>query len=242
MTNVIMFNDSSNKSLYLLDYLVEQGYNPKVVDVNVATTLEECFSKLTNDGTKVFLQYTYEDLKEDHEKLRQEIQGLESKGWRNLIVLPFEGMDDKTIELRVQDLGLKFVHKLNIPGDKPPEPYNEPYKPYVEVPGKPNRVQEQLKDVKETVIEPKTNEEIPEDFVENKGTKWQDNAVIGTKTFHVGKDDVRQIIDTAPNPVAVADYDTSIDLSKLPEDKNAFGKLADKLKEEQKKQSKRRVR
>jgi hypothetical protein len=172
MTNVIMFNDSSNKALYLLDYLVEQGYNPKVIDVNVASTLEEQLDKVTNDGTKVFLHYTYEDLKEDKEKLRQEIQGLESKGWRNLIVLPFEGMNDDVIELRVQDLGLKFVSdKVDVKVQGGIE------KPYVEVPG--------------------------------------------TKQFHVGKDDVRQIIDTAPDKVAVSDFDTSIDLSKLPLDKNS---------------------
>lgn len=111
---VIVFNDNSNKSIYLLDYLVNEGYNPEVKDVNVASTLEDRFEPITPSGMKVFLPYSFEDLKDNNEHLRGVIQGLESKGWRNLIVLPFEGMTDASIEKKVKELGLKPSSKKEV--------------------------------------------------------------------------------------------------------------------------------
>jgi len=110
---VIVFNDNTPKSLYLLDYLLTEGYNPKVIDVNVASTLEERFDSIQPEGYKVFLALSYEDLLDGN--VYDLIKGLESQGWRNLIVLPFEGMTDKDIEKRIKKLGIK--PKLMISGD-----------------------------------------------------------------------------------------------------------------------------
>lgn len=104
---VIVFNDGTGKSLYLLDYLVEEGYNPKVIDVNVASTLKERLDSIKPEGYKVFLSLSYEDLLEDNEREREVLKGLESKGWTGLIVLPFEGMTDARIEAEVTKRGLK---------------------------------------------------------------------------------------------------------------------------------------
>jgi len=100
-TKVVVFNDNSVKYKYLLQYLKEEGYEADVKDVNVASSLEERFETISPEGSKVFLPFSNEDLVKDNERLRQVIQGLESNGWRNLIVLPFEGMTDKSIEDRV---------------------------------------------------------------------------------------------------------------------------------------------
>ncbi len=104
---VIVFNDNSPKSLYLLDYLLTEGYNPKVIDVNVASTLEERFDSIQPEGYKVFLALSYEDLLDDNERARDILKGLESKGWTGLIVLPFEGMTDADIDKRIKKLGIK---------------------------------------------------------------------------------------------------------------------------------------
>jgi len=112
MTKVIVFNDNSVKYKYLLQYLKEEGYEADVKDVNVASSLEERFETISPEGSKVFLPFSNEDLVKDNERLRQVIQGLESNGWRNLIVLPFEGMTDKSIEDRVKT-------ELQVVGDNP---------------------------------------------------------------------------------------------------------------------------
>jgi hypothetical protein len=102
---VYVLDDGTKKSKYLLQYLKEAEYNPKVVTVNSKDSLVTWFENINpNDGYKVFLQFTNEDLTKDNERLRQEIQGLESKGFRNLIVLPFEGMRDSTVDERLKDL------------------------------------------------------------------------------------------------------------------------------------------
>jgi hypothetical protein len=221
--SVIVFNNNSDKYLYLLDYLQEQGIIPKVIDVNVASTLEDWFDSIRPAGQKVFLPFSYEDLSQDKELLRQKIQGLETKGWRNLIVLPFEGMTDKSIAERVRDLGLKFVQdkfvqtkykhefndkpvfihgKLDVKAVKEKTDWGMD-KPYVEVQTRggieSNRVQEQLKDIHETIIDP--DDEMKEESGQDKFT---------------GIRQTKEELDEAKEKT----FDTSIDLSKLPEDKS----------------------
>jgi hypothetical protein len=112
-TKVVVFNDNSMKYKYLLQYLKEEGYEADVKDVNVASSLEERFDSIRPEGQKVFLPLSNEDLVKDNERLRQVIQGLESNGWRNLIVLPFEGMTDKSINDRVKTIEISDKTLLN---------------------------------------------------------------------------------------------------------------------------------
>lgn len=110
---VYVLDDGTKKAKYLKQYLKEEGYNPKVVTVNSKDNLVTWFENINpDDGYKVFLQFTNPDLNKDNERLRQEIQGLESRGFRNLIVLPFEGMKDSTIDQRVAD-------DVTVKGDSP---------------------------------------------------------------------------------------------------------------------------
>jgi hypothetical protein len=92
MVDKIIDNGSAGSKLLKYDY-------PKleVIGVNVASTIEDWFENLDPDNGKIYLPLNADELRADHEKLRQVIQGLETKGFRNKIVLPYEGMDSDSM-------------------------------------------------------------------------------------------------------------------------------------------------
>jgi len=93
MTDKIIDNNSAGSKLLKIDYP-----ELEVIGVNAASTIEEWFSELDPDNGKVFLPFNADELRADHEKLRDVIHGIETKGFRNKIVLPYEGMDADTME------------------------------------------------------------------------------------------------------------------------------------------------
>jgi hypothetical protein len=88
MSNKVIDNGSAGSKLLKYDYP-----ELEVIGVNAASTLEEWFKDLDPEEGKIFLPCNADELRANNEKLRQVIQGLETKGFRNKIVLPYEGMD-----------------------------------------------------------------------------------------------------------------------------------------------------
>ena len=93
MTDKIIDNGSAGSKLLKFDY-------PEldIIGVNAASNVEEWFKGLNLNDCKVFLPCNADELRADHEKLRDVIHGLESRGFRNKIVLPYEGMDADTMD------------------------------------------------------------------------------------------------------------------------------------------------
>ncbi len=101
---IVIFDDGSIASR-LLQHELKDKYDIKVVGVNIADDLFECFAKISSDK-KVHLHYTYEKYAENKEQLRKDIQNIEHLGFRNLVVLDYEGLDQKTMEYRAADAGI----------------------------------------------------------------------------------------------------------------------------------------
>jgi hypothetical protein len=75
--------------------------------------LVEAFTKVdSKDRSKIYLPFTVQDLVENNEEKRREIAKVEALGFRNLIVLPFEGQDRKTIEFQARNAGIKDEFKV----------------------------------------------------------------------------------------------------------------------------------
>ena len=75
--------------------------------------LVESFTKIDNkDGVKIFLPFTVQELVADNELKRREIAKLESLGFKNLIVLPYEGHDNQYIKETAIKAGLIDTKKL----------------------------------------------------------------------------------------------------------------------------------
>ena len=71
--------------------------------VNPEDDLLTWFSPI-DEEVKIHLHFCYEDYLKDHEKLRKEIQRLELGGYKNRIVLDYEGLDRKTMSERAKKL------------------------------------------------------------------------------------------------------------------------------------------
>src|SRR4029078_9006679 len=67
--------------------------------------IEDWFSQIKPDN-KVFLHFCYDDFQGKDNHLREVLKGIESKGFHNKIVLPYEGMDKKTVEKRARQKGI----------------------------------------------------------------------------------------------------------------------------------------
>lgn len=106
-----MFDDDS-KAFKLLYNELKDVKNVIVKDVGKAIVgdikqtddyLLQLFAKADNK-IKTYLHFTNEDLTANNENLRKQIQKVEEVGFKNQVVLPFEGMDQKTIEERYAEL------------------------------------------------------------------------------------------------------------------------------------------
>ena len=113
---IYVFDDGSLESK-LLQHELKDKYDIKAVGVNVSDNLLECFAKIQPDR-KVHLHYTYEEYAADHEQLRRDIQRVQALGFKNLVVLDYEGLDEKTMRYRAKAANLLGTEK-----------------PYVEEPG-----------------------------------------------------------------------------------------------------------
>lgn len=111
---VQMFDDDS-KAFKLLWHEIKDVKNVVVHDIRDAVVqdfkdtdeyLLNAFTK-ASDKINTYLHYTSDDLRKDNEAKRRAIEKVERVGFKNKVVLPMEGMDDKTVEAR--------YHKL--PGD-----------------------------------------------------------------------------------------------------------------------------
>ena len=92
--------------------LLQHEYkDAEVVKVN-GTDLVENFTKFDNNKErKIYLPFTVEQLAANNEQLRRDIQKVESLGFRNLIVLPYEGQSELTIKYKAKEAGLTEVLK-----------------------------------------------------------------------------------------------------------------------------------
>jgi len=106
MTKIYILDNGSVGSK-LLQEEYKGTFDIDVVKVNNSDSLVEQFTKVKNDGTKIFLPFVVEDLVAYNEKLRKEIQEVEALGFKNLLVLPYEGNERKLIEFRAKNAGIK---------------------------------------------------------------------------------------------------------------------------------------
>ena len=105
MTKIYILDNGSVGSK-LLQEEYKGTFDIDVVKVNNSDSLVEQFTKVKNDGTKIFLPFVVEDLVAYNEKLRKEIQEVEALGFKNLLVLPYEGNERKLIEFRAKNAGI----------------------------------------------------------------------------------------------------------------------------------------
>ena len=107
MTKIHVLDNGSAGSKLLQEEYKDQ-YDIDVIKVNNADSLVEQFTKVDNkDRIKIFLPFTVQDLVAYNEKLRREIREVEALGFKNLIVLPYEGRDTKEVEFLVNNLSKK---------------------------------------------------------------------------------------------------------------------------------------
>ena len=107
MTKIyVLDNGSAGSKLLQEEY--KNTYDIDVIKVNGSDSLVRQFTKIDNkDRIKIFLPFTVQDLVAYNEKLRREIREVEALGFKNLIVLPYEGHDAKTIEQKAKEAGIK---------------------------------------------------------------------------------------------------------------------------------------
>jgi hypothetical protein len=108
MTDKIIVLDNGSPGSRLIQEEYKDQYDIKTVKVDAKADLVEQFTKVDNkDHIKIFLPFTMEDLVENNEQLRRDIQKVEHLGFRNLIVLPYEGRNRYDVEF--------FAKKLDKP-------------------------------------------------------------------------------------------------------------------------------
>ena len=105
MTDKIYILDNGSAGSKLLQEEYKNQYDIKTVKVDAKADLVQQFTKIDNkDRIKIFLPFTVQDLVANNEKLRREIQKVESLGFKNLIVLPYEGRDKQEVEFKAKKL------------------------------------------------------------------------------------------------------------------------------------------
>lgn len=126
MTDKIFIFDNGSVGSKLLQHDYKDQYDIDLIKVNKSDDLVEQFTKIDNkDGIKIFLPFCVEELAADNEKKRKEIQKVESLGFRNLIVLPYEGRDEKTLNFKAKEAGIEENSKENL---KVNDEIKKPYK------------------------------------------------------------------------------------------------------------------
>ena len=121
MTDKIIVDNGSVASK-LLQY---ENKDSKVVKVE-GSNIFEWFTKFDNkkDSLRIYLPFSTEDLTEDNAQRRDRITEVEQLGFKNLIVLPFDGVDAATIKQRAIQAGL--IESQVLKGVTEDE--NKPYK------------------------------------------------------------------------------------------------------------------
>ena len=103
MNDRIFVFDNGSVASKLLQY---ENKDAEVIKVS-GTDLVQQFTKFDNNkGRKIYLPFTVEQLAANNEQLRREIQKVESLGFKNLIVLPYEGRDEQTIRQKAKEAGI----------------------------------------------------------------------------------------------------------------------------------------
>ena len=102
MTDKIVFDNGSIASKLLQSELKDAA----VVKVS-GNDLVENFTKFDpKKDSRIYLPFTVEELVANNEQLRKDITKVESLGFKNQIVLPYEGDDKKTIAYRAKQAGV----------------------------------------------------------------------------------------------------------------------------------------
>ncbi len=126
MTDKIYVLDNGSIESQLIRHEFKDQYDIEPVKVT-GTDLVQQFTKLNNkDRIKIFLPFYTEQLAADNELLRRQIQKVEALGFKNLIVLPYEGQDEKTIKYRAKNAGL--IEDKVEKGVEVAKPISEPVK------------------------------------------------------------------------------------------------------------------
>jgi hypothetical protein len=86
--------------------LLKQEYKDAQVVKVSSKDLVENFTKFDPKKGKILLPFTVEELVENNEQLRREIQKVQQLGFNNLVVLPYEGSNTKDIEYRAKIAGV----------------------------------------------------------------------------------------------------------------------------------------
>ena len=97
---VQMYDDGSNSFKLLWHELKD------VKDVIVHDMKDDLLETFTKADAKIksYLHYTNEDLTKGDEALRKEVEKVERVGFKNNVVLAYEGMDNKTVDERYNQL------------------------------------------------------------------------------------------------------------------------------------------
>jgi len=103
MTEKIVFDNGSIASKLLAKEL-EGAKVVKVTGSDLVQNFTQFDSKKTDQ--RIYLPFTSDDLVANNAQIRDEITKVEGLGFRNQVVLPYEGNDDKTIKYRAIDAGL----------------------------------------------------------------------------------------------------------------------------------------
>ena len=102
MADKIFVLDDGSPGSKLLQEEYKDQYDIKVIKVNKGSLVEQ-FTKVENkDRIKIFLPFDADDLVKDNELKRREIKEVESLGYRNLLVLPYEGASKFEIEFKAK--------------------------------------------------------------------------------------------------------------------------------------------
>ena len=103
MTDKIFVLDDGSPGSKLIQEEFKDQYKIQTVKVDGSKRLKEQFTKVENkDRIKIFLPFDADDLVKDNELKRREIKEVESLGYRNLLVLPYEGASKFEIEFRAK--------------------------------------------------------------------------------------------------------------------------------------------
>jgi len=97
---VQMYDDGSNSFKLLWHELKD------VKDVIVHDMKDDLLETFTKADAKIksYLHYTNEELTKGDEALRKEVEKVERVGFKNNVVLAYEGMDNKTVDERYNQL------------------------------------------------------------------------------------------------------------------------------------------
>ena len=97
---VQMYDDGSNSFKLLWHELKD------VKDVIVHDMKDDLVETFTKADAKIksYLHYTNEELTKGDEALRKEVEKVERVGFKNNVVLAYEGMDNKTVDERYNQL------------------------------------------------------------------------------------------------------------------------------------------